>query len=42
MIVELTEKEQITLLGILEDIVQAEDVNEVFPISERIAIKSII
>lgn len=42
MILELTEKEQITLLGILEDIVQAEDVNEVFPISERIAIKSII
>lgn len=42
MILELTEKEQITLLGILEDIVQEEDINEVFPIQERIFIRSII
>ena len=42
MILELTEKEQITLLGLLEDISQAEDINEAFPIQERIAIKSII
>jgi hypothetical protein len=42
MILELTENEQITLLGLLEDISQAEDVNEVFPIQSRIAITSII
>ncbi len=42
MILELTEKEQITLLGLLEDISQAEDINEAFPIQERITIKSII
>lgn len=42
MILELTENEQITLLGLLEDISQAEDINEVFPIQSRIAIKSII
>lgn len=42
MILELTENEQITLIGLLEDISQADDVNEVFPIQTRIAIKSII
>jgi len=42
MILELTEKEQIMLLGLLEDISQAEDINEVFPIQQRIALKSII
>ena len=42
MILELTENEQITLLGLLEDISQVEDINEVFPIQARIAIKSII
>lgn len=42
MILELTEKEQITLLGLLEDIAQAEEVNDAFPIQQRIAIKSII
>lgn len=42
MILELTENEQLTLLGLLEDISQAEDINEVFPIQARIAIKSII
>ena len=42
MILELTENEQITLLGLLEDIAQADEVNEVFLIQQRIAIKSII
>ena len=42
MILELTENEQITLLGLLEDISQAADINEVFPIQQRIALKSII
>jgi len=42
MILELTENEQITLLGLLEDISQAEDINEVFMIQQRIALKSII
>ena len=42
MILELTEHEQITLLGILEDLSQAEDINVVFPAQSRIAIKSIM
>ncbi len=42
MILELTENEQITLLGLLEDIAQADEVNEVFLIQQRIAITSII
>ena len=42
MILELTENEQITLLGLLEDISQEQDINEAFPIQARIAIKSII
>ena len=42
MILELTENEQITLLGLLEDISQEDDVNEAYSIQTRIAIKSII
>lgn len=42
MILELTEIEKIVLLGLLEDIAQAEDVNEACPIQTRIAIKGII
>jgi hypothetical protein len=42
MILELTEKEQTVLLGLLEDISQAEDVNNVFPVQDRIALISII
>lgn len=42
MILELTENEQITLIGLLEDISQEDDVNEAYPIQTRIAIKSII
>lgn len=42
MILELTENEQITLIGLLEDISQEDDVNEVYPIQTRIAIKGII
>ena len=42
MILELTEKEQITLLGLLEDISQADDVHKAFPLQSRIAISSII
>lgn len=42
MILELTENEQTTLIGLLEDIAQAEEVNEVFTIQQRIAILSII
>lgn len=42
MILELTENEQITLLGLLEDISQEDDVNEAYSIQARIAIKSII
>ena len=42
MILELTENEQITLIGLLEDISQEDDVNEVYSIQARIAIKSII
>lgn len=42
MILELTEIEQIVLLGLLEDISQEDDVNEVYSIQARIAIKGII
>lgn len=42
MIIELTKNEQIMLLGLLEDIAQAEDINEVFLIQARIILKSII
>ena len=42
MILELTEIEQIVLLGLLEDISQEDDVNEVYAIQARIAIKDII
>lgn len=42
MILELTEHEQVILLGILEDLSQEEDVKDVFMIQERIAIKTII
>lgn len=42
MILELTKNEQILLLGLLEDIAQAEDVNDVFLIQARIVLKSII
>lgn len=42
MILELTEMEHIVLLGILEDKSQEDDVREVYPIQDRIAIKSII
>ena len=42
MILDLTEIEKIVLLGLLEDIAQAEDVNEACPIQTRVAIKGII
>lgn len=42
MILELTEHEQVTLLGILEDLSQEEDVKDVFTVQDRIAIKAII
>ena len=42
MILELTEIEQIVLLGLLEDISQEDDINEVYSIQARIAIKDII
>lgn len=42
MIIELTVYEQITLLGILEDIANVEDVNALLDIRTMIAIKSII
>ena len=42
MILELTEIEKIVLLGLLEDISQEDDVNEVYSIQARIAIKDII
>ena len=41
-LLELTEIEKIVLLGLLEDISQEDDVNEVYSIQARIAIKSII
>ena len=42
MIIELTKNEQIMLLGLLEDIAQAENINTAFPIQARIEIISII
>lgn len=42
MILELTEKEQIVLLGLLEDTAQEDDIKETYPIQDRIALKSII
>ena len=42
MILMLTADEWSTLLGILEDIVQADDIHDAFPIQSRIAIESII
>lgn len=42
MILMLTAQEWSILLGLLEDISQEDDINEVFPIETRIAIKSII
>jgi len=42
MILELTEKEQVVLLGLLEDKSQEEDIRDSFPVQDRIAIKSII
>jgi len=38
----LTAEEWSILLGLLEDISQEDDVNEVYPIQTRIAIKDII
>lgn len=42
MILELTTHEQIVLLGLLEDLSQADDTKEVYDLQNRIAIKSII
>lgn len=42
MILELTENEQVVLLGFLEDKAQEEDVRDVYTIQDRIAIKNII
>ena len=42
MILELTEHEQVILLGILEDLSQEEDVKDAFTVQDRIAIKTII
>lgn len=42
MILKLTDNEQIFLLGLLEDIAQAEDVNKVLSVQSRILIISII
>lgn len=42
MILALNADEWTTLLGLLEDISQEDDVNEAYPIQTRIAIKSII
>ena len=42
MILMLTAEEWSILLGLLEDISQEDDVNEVYPIQTRIAIKDII
>lgn len=42
MNLKLTENEQIFLLGLLEDIAQAENVNEILPVQSRILIISII
>ena len=42
MILTLTAEECSILLGLLEDISQAEDIHDVLPVQYRIAIKSII
>ena len=42
MILELTEKEQVLLLGLLEDKAQEDDIRDSYPIPDRITIKSII
>ena len=42
MILMLTAEEWSILLGLLEDAAQSDDVNEVYPIQTRIAIKGII
>ena len=42
MILMLTADEWSILLGILEDISQADDIHDVFPLQFRIAIESII
>lgn len=42
MILELTEKEQVILLGLLEDESQEDDIKDAYPVQDRIAIKSII
>ena len=42
MILELTEKEQVLLLGLLEDKAQEDDIRDSYPIQDRITIKSII
>ena len=42
MILILTEEEYSILLGLLEDIAQAEDVHDALPVQYRIAVKSII
>ena len=42
MILELTEKEQIVLIGLLEDKSQEDDIRDAYPVQDRIAIKSII
>ncbi len=42
MIIELTENEQITLLGLLEDIAKEDAVNNAFSIKQSIALSSII
>ncbi len=42
MILILTAEEYSILLGLLEDISQAEDIHDALPVQDRIAIKSII
>ena len=42
VILILTEEEYSILLGLLEDISQSEDVEDVFPVQYRMALKSII
>ena len=42
MILKLTEQESNILLGLLEDVSQADDIQDAFPIQYRIALKSII
>lgn len=42
MILELSEREKILLLGLLEDLSQEDDIMDVFTYEERLSIKSII